>query len=158
MIFHSYVSLPKGIICDGLTKCLFLVLLINRYSLRAASYCAFQTMTDPNWLVVSNPLKPHISQLGLLFPIYGKIKSSKPPLYPTLSEALPGSRRWQPSFSCSLITTNPHPCKLVCFGRKGQILDGLGRPVYTFGTVHEEPTVNPLKSFFWPWQSNATRM
>jgi hypothetical protein len=27
-----------------------------------------------NWLVVSTPLK-NISQLGLLFPIYGKIKN-----------------------------------------------------------------------------------
>ena len=74
VIFHSYVSLPKGIIYDGLPKCLFLVLLINRYSLRAASYCAFQTMTDLNWLVVSSPLT-NISQLGLLFPIYGKIRN-----------------------------------------------------------------------------------
>ena len=35
---------------DGLPKCLFLVLLINRNSLRAASYCAFKTMTDLNSL------------------------------------------------------------------------------------------------------------
>ena len=36
-------------IYDGLPKCLFLVLLINRNSLRAASYCAFKTMTDLNF-------------------------------------------------------------------------------------------------------------
>ena len=34
----------------GLPKCLFLALLINRNSLRAASYCAFKTMTDLNSL------------------------------------------------------------------------------------------------------------
>ena len=34
---------------------------------------------EHNWLVVSTPLK-NISQLGSLFPIYGKIKKcSKPP-------------------------------------------------------------------------------
>ena len=32
------------------------------------------TMYDYNWLVVSTPLKS-ISQLGWLFPIYGKIKN-----------------------------------------------------------------------------------
>ena len=35
---------------DGLPKCLFLVMLIDRSSLRAASYCAFKTMTDLNSL------------------------------------------------------------------------------------------------------------
>ena len=35
---------------DGLPKCLFLVWFINRNSLRAASYCAFETMTDLNSL------------------------------------------------------------------------------------------------------------
>jgi hypothetical protein len=34
---------------------------------------------NSNWLVVSTPLK-NISQMGVLFPIYGKIKKcSKPP-------------------------------------------------------------------------------
>ena len=36
--------------CDGLPKCLFLVLLINCNSLRAASYCALKTMTGLNSL------------------------------------------------------------------------------------------------------------
>ena len=35
---------------DGLPKCVFLVLLINRNSLRATSYFAFATMTDLNSL------------------------------------------------------------------------------------------------------------
>ena len=35
---------------NGLSKGLFLVLLINRNSLRPASYCAFKTMTDLNSL------------------------------------------------------------------------------------------------------------
>ena len=32
-----------------------------------------------SWLVASTPLKKNISQLGLLWPIYGKIETSKPP-------------------------------------------------------------------------------
>ena len=42
---HVYIY-----IYDGLPKCLFLALLINRNSLHAASYCAFKTMTDLNSL------------------------------------------------------------------------------------------------------------
>ena len=41
-------------IYDGLPKCLFLVLLINRNSLRAASYLVFKTM------IYLNTLKPCI--------------------------------------------------------------------------------------------------
>ena len=37
-------------IYDGLPKCLFLALLINRNSLHAASYSSFKTMTDLNSL------------------------------------------------------------------------------------------------------------
>ena len=37
-------------IYDALPKCIFLVLLINRNSLRAASCCAFKTITDLNSL------------------------------------------------------------------------------------------------------------
>jgi hypothetical protein len=37
-----------------------------------------QETAKKNWLVVSTPLKD-ISQLGLLFPIYGKTKCSKAP-------------------------------------------------------------------------------
>ena len=37
-------------IYDGLPKCFFLVLLINRNSLRPASYYDFKTMTDLNSL------------------------------------------------------------------------------------------------------------
>ena len=44
-------------------------LMTSRYAIR----CSINY-----WLVVSTPLK-NISQLGLLFPIYGKIKCSKPP-------------------------------------------------------------------------------
>jgi len=43
----------------------------------------FET-TNQIWLVVSTPLK-NISQLGLLFPIYGKIKNvpnHQPPMNP----------------------------------------------------------------------------
>jgi hypothetical protein len=39
-----------NIITINMPKCIFLDLLINRNSLRAASYCAFQTMTDLNSL------------------------------------------------------------------------------------------------------------
>ena len=53
-------------IYDGLPQCLFLVLLINRNSLRAASYCAFQTMTDLNSL----SLKPCI--LSFMFEAVAK--------------------------------------------------------------------------------------
>ena len=44
-------------------------LMTSRYAIR----CSINY-----WLFVSTPLK-NISQLGLLFPIYGKIKCSKPP-------------------------------------------------------------------------------
>jgi hypothetical protein len=51
-------------IYDGLPKCIFLVLLINRNSLRAASYCAFKTITD------LNSLKPCI--LSVMFEAVAK--------------------------------------------------------------------------------------
>jgi hypothetical protein len=35
---------------------------------------AMGVVSIPSWLVVSTPLK-NISQLGVLFPIYGKIKA-----------------------------------------------------------------------------------
>ena len=40
------------------------------YTYRIGQCCYY---TDINWLVVSTPLK-NISQLGSLFPMYGKIK------------------------------------------------------------------------------------
>ena len=45
-----YTHVITYYIYDGLPKCLFPVLLINRNSLLAASYCAFKTMTDLNSL------------------------------------------------------------------------------------------------------------
>ena len=47
---YIYIYKHNIYIYDGLPKCFFLVLLINRDSLRAASYCAFLTMTDLNSL------------------------------------------------------------------------------------------------------------
>ena len=41
------------------------------YTYRIGQCCYY---TDINWLVVSTPLK-NISQLGSLFPMYGKIKN-----------------------------------------------------------------------------------
>ena len=107
MIFHSYVSLPKGIIYDGLPKCLFLVLLINCYSLRAASYCAFQTMTGLNCLVVSSPLKPHISQLGLLFPNIWKNKSHVPNILTSHIMTFPATSISSRDFPATQCITTP---------------------------------------------------
>ena len=62
------------------------------------------------WLVVSTPLK-NISQLGLLFPIYGKIKSgSKPPTslmskrHNVLQQII--SKRWNTHKSNQMLTHN----------------------------------------------------
>ena len=53
IIYHTYIYIYTYMlhsVNDGLPKCLFLVWLINRTALRAASYCAFKTMTDLNGL------------------------------------------------------------------------------------------------------------
>ena len=45
--------------------------------------CVYNSKSNQLWLVVSTPLK-NISQLGLFFPIYGKIKNvpnHQPDLY-----------------------------------------------------------------------------
>ena len=52
---HTHTHIIYIYMYDGLPKCLFLVLLINRNSFRAASYLAFRTIT------YLNSLKPCIS-------------------------------------------------------------------------------------------------